>query len=359
MEWIQRLPGVLVGMLADLAPPAGVLVLVVLTIYAANRYLGERQAASEGRRYRMQLINAGIGLLGLLAFVLVLPVKSSIQGQLLSLIGIIVSAAIALSSTTVLGNAMAGFMLRVVKGFGMGDFVSVEDHFGRVSERGLFHTEIQTEQREFTTLPNLYLVQNPVTVVRSSGTAISCRVSLGYDVPRGRVEELLKEAARGAGLEDPFVHVMELCDFSVTYRVSGLLSEVKELITARSRLRSAVMDSLHAGRVEIVSPAFTNRRTVDEETFIPEVEEHEETAEEGAEEKQAEDLVFDKAEEAESREERMRILKERLEEIQGELEEGAEEGREEQLEAEKERIKERLEVLVAEVEEAKEEEEEG
>ena len=51
-----------------------------------------------------------------------------------------------------------------------GDFISAGDQFGRVTERGLFHTEIQTETRDLTTVPNLFLVTHPVTTVRSSGT---------------------------------------------------------------------------------------------------------------------------------------------------------------------------------------------
>ena len=53
------------------------------------------------------------------------------------------------------------------------DVFVVEGHRGRVSELGLLRTEIQTERRNLTTFPNLYLVTNPVTVVRSSGTFIS------------------------------------------------------------------------------------------------------------------------------------------------------------------------------------------
>ena len=44
-----------------------------------------------------------------------------------------------------IGNVMAGLMLRAVRNFRTGDFVRVEKHFGRVTERGLLHTEIQTE----------------------------------------------------------------------------------------------------------------------------------------------------------------------------------------------------------------------
>ncbi len=335
------------GLLLSLVPAAGVVVIFVALIYLINSLMARRTFFSEGHRYRRQLVNTGTGLLGIIVLILVLPVGNEVQGQLLSLIGIIVSAAIALSSTTVLGNALAGFMLRVVKGFRMGDFISVNEHFGRVSERGLFHTEIQTEQRELTTLPNLYLVQNPVTTVRSSGTAITASVSLGYDVPRGKVEKLLKEAALAAGLEEPFVHVMDLGNFAVSYRVSGLLSEVKGLITARSRLRAAILDILHENGVEIVSPTFMYRRSADEKTFIPDLVGV--IGEEEEEKNRAEDLIFDKAEEAASREESIQILTDRLEEIENELDSDPTEERAEQLKTQKERIEKRLETLAAQV----------
>jgi hypothetical protein len=155
--------------------------------------------------------------------------------------------------------------------------------------------EIQTEDRDLTTIPNFYLVTNPYKVVRSTGTIVSSNVSLGYDVPRVQVETLLKEAAVAAELEEPFVLVLELGDFAVTYRVAGLLTEVKGILSARSRLHQMVLDKLHEGGVEIVSPNFMNTRAIPEgRLFIPRPQggalpEPEATPEE---------VIFDKAEEA-------------------------------------------------------------
>ena len=77
---------------------------------------------------------------------------------------------------------MAGLMLQVAKSFSPGDFVRVGEYFGRVTERGLFHVEKQTEDRDLTTLPNLHLATNSITVVHSAGTIVSAELSLGYDV---------------------------------------------------------------------------------------------------------------------------------------------------------------------------------
>ena len=247
-----------------------VFVLVIVGLGLANRVLQRNAAKVAGRRFRNQLIMTGISFCGLLIIIMALPIETAMRGQLLSLIGIIISAAIALSSSTILGNAMAGIMLKTVRNFHSGDFITVGDFTGRVTERGLFHTEIQTPDRDLVTLPNIFLATVPVKVVRSSGTIVSATVSLGYDIPQARIKELLLKAAEGIELKDPFVQVLKLGDFSVSYRVAGLLEDSVQLITYSSRLRSAVLDILHKGAVEIVSPDFMNVRDFhSEKHFIP------------------------------------------------------------------------------------------
>jgi len=227
---------------------------------------------------------------------------------------------VALSSTTFVANAMAGLMLRAVRSFRPGDFVHVGEQFGRVTSRGLFHTEIQTEDRNLATLPNLYLISHPITVVRASGTVVSATVSLGYDNPHGQIERLLIEAADGAGLQDAFVQITDLGDFSVTYRVAGFLPEVKQILTARSNLRAMMLDTLHAGGVEIVSPTFMNQRPIADGTRA--VPPHQ-TSRLGrivdAKDNIPEELIFDKAEQAE-RLEQFRAVQEQIAEEIKELE---------------------------------------
>ena len=127
-------------------------------------------------------------------------------------------------------------MLRSVGSFHPGDFIRVGENFGRVTEKGLVHTEIQSEDRDLITLPNLYLMNQPVGVIRTSGTLISAEVTLGYDVHRLRVRDLLKSAAEAAELSGPFVQILELGDHAIRYRVYGFLEDVANLVTkCRSR----------------------------------------------------------------------------------------------------------------------------
>jgi len=269
-------------------------------------------------------------LAGLLALVLAAPVSDETRGDLIGLYGLALTAVIALSSTTFVSNAMAGLMLRSLRNFAPGDFIKVGEDFGRVTERGLFHTEIQTEDSDLTTIPNLRLATTPTTVVRASGTIISATVSLGYDAPRGELEAALVAAAEDAGLREPFVQIMELGDFSVTYRFAGFLDEVKHLVSSRSRLRASAMDALHAAGIEIVSPTFMNQRPIGPERVAP--------ATNGASGDResadgAERVMFDKAEEAAT----LAGLEEELASVRARLHEGAGESAD-RLKAEAERL---------------------
>jgi len=90
---------------------------------------------------------------------------------------------------------------------------------------------------------------------------------------------------------------MDLGDFAVTYRVAGLLENVKHLLTARSRLRVAMLDHLHQGGIEIVSPNFMTTRTLPPEAHVAPDPSVAEPEVEGA---TVEEVAFDKADEAAS-----------------------------------------------------------
>ncbi len=140
------------------------------------------------------------------------------------------------------------------------------------------------------------MVSNPISTVRSSGAIVSVSLSLGYDVHHSQVDSLLIKAAEKSGLKEPFVHILELGNDAITYRISGVLSDVKGLLTARSELSRAVLDTLHGNGVEIMPPSFMNQRQFDEsERIIPRP-----TKQQSASTSQAaEEIVFDKAEQVE------------------------------------------------------------
>ena len=224
-----------------------------------------------------------------------LPLSVDDKNLLLTFVGIVVGAIITFSSTTFVANAMAGIMLRLIVPFRVGDYIKLDDTFGRVTEMYFLHTQVQSIDRDLITIPNIKLVSSPLKTIRSSGTVITTTVSLGYDISRKDIEENLLKAADVTGLENAFVHVEELGDFSITYKVGGLLKDIEGLITARSDFKKNVMDCLHSAEIEIVSPTYMNQRVFSSDyTCLPPKEEP--VPKNAAKpEVKTEEIIFDKA----------------------------------------------------------------
>jgi len=244
---------------------------------------------------------------GLLVFILSFPIDKTLKGQILSFLAIVVSAGIALSSTNVLGNLIAGIMNNSMNRFRNGDLIKIGDLQGRVTKKSIFHTEIQLEDSNFITIPNLYIATNPVKLTRKTDTVISTSVSLGYDIPRIIIEESLKEAAILTGLTDPYVYITNLGDYSVLYKIHGFLEDSSKYFSTISILNGNVMDMLHKKKIEIVSPSFMNQINANDKIFIPK-----EMVEKDLknDERIPEDLIFDEAIKSENIEKKKDKLKE-------------------------------------------------
>ncbi|MBN1767792.1 MAG: mechanosensitive ion channel [Prolixibacteraceae bacterium] len=288
-----------ISIFQSLAEPAIVVIIVfailVFNSWAFNRIKSLKWSGNVAKR----TIAFTTVLIGGLVFILSLPIDKSLKGNILSFLGIVISAGIALSSTTILGNLIAGLMNNSMNRFRNGDLIRIGDIQGRVTRRSAFHTEIQLEDSNFVTLPNLYVATHPVKLTRKTNTVISTTVSLGYDVSRTKIEEALIKAANEAGLSDPYVYITQLDDFSVCYKIHGFLDDSNKFFSTNSLLNGKVMDLLHQYKIEIVSPNFVNQRRVDEQIFIPKHIEIE-TEAENVDSKAPEDLIFDEATKSEA-----------------------------------------------------------
>jgi small-conductance mechanosensitive channel len=343
-EFLRRL---LVA-LQESTPLLATAVAFLALLWVIDRLLkrNRRVSRSEGR-FTHHLVMLGMTLIGALLCLLTLPVDDATKRDLLTVFGLVLTAVLTISSTTFAANAMAGLMLRSTHHFRPGDFLRVNDQFGRVTERGLFHTEIQTEDRDLTTLPNRYLIEHPVTVVHATGTMVSATVSLGYDNAVERVETLLVKAAEAAGLEDPFVRILQLKDFSVEYRVTGFLADVKQLLTMQSRLRRELLGTLHGAEIEVASPALMIQRQVSSEQRILPADRPPSAQLAQTSAPSSEERVFDKAEKAGRLEELRQLhgdLRAQVKDLEAQIDQ-AEAHEKDGLEAELGRVRKRLEGL--------------
>lgn len=242
-----------------------VLLISTLVLIWQNWYFKnlKQQKDAGSVRFKVQLSQVLLTLIILLFILATLPIREELRAQLFSLFGLLISAVIALSSTTLVGNLMAGLMLRNIDSFTLGDFIRFNQVYGRVSDIGLLHVEIQDENRALVCIPNMQLISGSFQVTLRSGAMINCTVTLGYDVPHSLIERLLLEAAEEAGFDDATVLITDLGDYSIAYKLIVKLEDVKLLLTAPSRLRARVLDVLHAQGVEIASPTLMNNRAFD------------------------------------------------------------------------------------------------
>jgi small-conductance mechanosensitive channel len=307
----------LFGWLGSLAPTAVALVLVILVLAMTRRLMERRRIRTGGPKIGTQVALTLFGLGGLLAVLLVLRINDTARGQVISLLGIVISASIALSSGTLVSNAMAGVVIRVVgRRLNIGDIVVLEGHSGRITELGLFAAQIQTRDRNLTWIPNQWIMDRPSTLIRPSGTIISTRVSLSYALDRSKVEPLLVQAAEAAGLESGYAYVHELGSHAVTYTVRGLVTDTTQLLQAQAQLRAAVLDTLHDAEIEIVSPVFEIGRPLAEGTvMIPDLEERPAS---GTVQAQPDHIIFDRAEAEAERSLRTQEIRDRLAALEAE-----------------------------------------
>ncbi|WP_334021299.1 mechanosensitive ion channel family protein [Alteromonas sp. S015] len=308
-----------VPLLVAMVSVVGVLIALHYLLLAKQSHLTNEQKLP--RQVGMLVLT----IIGAVVIAMALPVSESTRNQVIALIGVLISGVIAFSSATMVGNLMAGIVLRVNRPFKVGDFIKVEGYSGRVTEMGLLDVEIQTESRELIAFANTLMVNSPVSVTRASGAIVSVDISLGYDIHHSIIEKHLLVAAESAQLSEPFVQVVGLGDFSVSYRISGLLTEVKSLLSARSRLHKAVLDALHNADIEIVSPSFMNQRPQpDGLKMIAKFPSHTKQ-----EEASPEDVIFDKAEEAEQKEKSKETLMQTIADIEAKIAESDGEKRDE------------------------------
>jgi len=283
--------------LRSLLPLLATTAALVAVLLALNwALLGRNRQLRKEQKFSRQLAMLVTTLAGIFVLLFMLPIERRDRDQAIGLLGLVVSGLVAYAASGPLGRIGAGIALRVRTPFRIGDHVRIGDHAGRVVDVGLFDVEIQSADRELISLPHDYVTAHPIGRIRSSGAIISATVSLGYGTHHVAVESLLREAALRSGLQDAFVGVVELGDFSVTYRVAGLLADVDSLITARSSLHRAMLDTLHEHDVEILSPAFVRRQPwLPAERLIPAP-----VLPVGSPESEArmEDVVFDKASQA-------------------------------------------------------------
>ncbi|HJP05529.1 MAG: mechanosensitive ion channel [Gammaproteobacteria bacterium] len=229
----------------------GIIIVFSGLVFLAHIGLTRLFADKPDRQHYRQLILIATGLFALtLAFILI-PVSDTTQGQLLGFLGIFLGAAIAFSSANPIANIISGISLRASRELAIGDYIESADYRGRIVQMDLLGVVIAAGEQGTANIPNVYLAANPVSRNSAMDARVQTGVSVGYDWPRGQIEEILLQAAKDANVDEAVVEIGSLEDFTVVYRVCGRVADIDQLTKCQLALRAAVLDGLQNAGITI------------------------------------------------------------------------------------------------------------
>lgn len=190
-------------------------------------------------------------------------------------VSVFVGLVISLGSAGLVNQVMSGLVVIYSRALRPGEFVSVGDHTGQVTEVGMLSTKILTRKREEITIPNAVLVgTKTVNYSRQAGVAgagVGTTITIGYDAPWRQVHAmLLQAAAQTAGLrKDPAPKVWQraLSDFYVEYELVVSLDRPEDRVPILSELHMHIQDAFNEQGVQIMSPHFEGQPH--EKVFVP------------------------------------------------------------------------------------------
>lgn len=201
-------------------------------------------------------------------FVMIWPLLPSSNSEVFQGVSVFIGIIVSLGSTSIVGNVMAGLVMTYMRPFRLGDFVRFGEIEGEVVERSILVTRIRTLKNELVTIPNSNLmgsqISNYTFSAQKYGIIVHTKITIGYDEPWKKIESLLLKAAEKTdGIKarpKPFVRLTSLDDSYVEYEINAYTDKHKSLPTVYSALRSNILDTLHRGGVEIMSPTIFAHR---------------------------------------------------------------------------------------------------
>ncbi len=199
------------------------------------------------------------------ALVVVFPYLPGADSPAFKGVSIFIGVLLSLGSTAAVANAVAGVVLTYTRAFRIGDRVRIADAEGTVIEKTLFVTRLVTPKNVEIAIPNSLVLANHVINyslrAEQGGIALHTTVTLGYDIDHRKVEKLLIQAAlETEGIEKdpaPFVHKSALDDFYVHYELNAYTRQPEKMAGLYSGLHTSILDHLHEGGIEILSPHYS------------------------------------------------------------------------------------------------------
>lgn len=139
-------------------------------------------------------------------------IASFIGADLTGLVAILAAAgfAIGMALQGSLGNFASGILILTLKPYKIGDWIQIEDKFGKVEEIGIFSTDVLTPGNKILVVPNSMVTDTVVTNFSEKGKIrLELAVTMPYDESFPKVKRIIVDAllALPKVLQDPIPEV--------------------------------------------------------------------------------------------------------------------------------------------------------
>lgn len=124
-------------------------------------------------------------------------IASVIGADLTGLIAILAAAgfAVGMALQGSLGNFASGILILTLKPYKIGDWIQLDDKFGRVEEIGIFSTDVLTPGNKILIIPNSLITESVVTNFSEKGQIrLELMVTMPYDESFPKVKQVIMDA---------------------------------------------------------------------------------------------------------------------------------------------------------------------
>lgn len=215
------------------------------------------------RGYYLKVRLAVRTLIVLIALFMILLLIPGMNQSIIALVGLGLGLIVSLSSTTTIGNAVAGSIIYLTRPIREGDRVEIDGVLGDVVSLELLFVHLKTIKDEIVSIPALKVLNSRiVNYSQLEKIILHVSLTLGYELDPGKVEKLLlKSLDETEGIlpdPAPFIMIRALNDYTVEYEANGYTDNPAKMVTIESKLmRNIITEFTHEG-VQIMSPAYVN-----------------------------------------------------------------------------------------------------
>lgn len=257
-----------------------VIYLFVRILTAIVKYLFRRSKKKQGKivldetkiGFLRQIIVTAIYIIGVTAFLSLIPGMEKVSNSILASAGI-VAMAVGLASQEALSNIVGGLFIIFSRPFKVGDFIKVDDVvIGTVMEITLRHTVIRNAENRMILIPNNKI--NSSTVINSSfGETFTCsfiEVGVSYTTNLDNAIQVMRDEIikhpmlvdhrtdddKKNGTEQIVIRVINLGDSAITLRAWAWAATNNNAFIMKCDLLKSIKERFDKENIEIPYPYF-------------------------------------------------------------------------------------------------------